>query len=147
MLPWDEQAPPAQDRELENVVVPRGPEIDPLREPALASTMAAADKAPAIAATAKNFFMGWLSCCTGGARREPDRGETLAAPRQRNFNGARRLLAICRRDVTVCNNAAARLAAAFRLSDIHDMTTPKPTILIVEDDPQIRGAGPDFLVV
>src|ERR1700682_3980626 len=123
MLPWDEQAPPAQDRELESVVVPRGPEIDPLREPALASTMAAADKAPAIAAMAKSFFMGWLSCCTGGARREPDRGETLAVPRQRNFNGARRLLAICRHNVTVCNNAAARLSAPlglFRLSRTDD---------------------------
>jgi two-component system OmpR family response regulator len=145
-LPWDEQAPPAQDREPANVVVPRGPEIDPLREPALASTMAAADKAPAIAAMAKSFFMGWLSCCTGGARREPDRAETLAVRRQRNFNDARRLLAICRRNVTVCNNAAARLAAVVRLSDIHDMTTPKPTILIVEDDPEIRRLVRDFLV-
>jgi DNA-binding response OmpR family regulator len=32
------------------------------------------------------------------------------------------------------------------LSDIHDMTTPKPTILIVEDDPEIRRLVGDFLV-
>jgi DNA-binding response OmpR family regulator len=32
------------------------------------------------------------------------------------------------------------------LSDIHDMTTPKPTILIVEDDPEIRRLVRDFLV-
>src|SRR6202171_1840066 len=125
MLPWDEQAPPAQDRELESVVVPRGPEIDPLREPALASTMAAADKAPAIAAIAKSFFMGWLSCCSGGARREPDRVETLAAPRQRNFNRARRLLAICRRNVTVCNNAAAPLFPPLSFFRHSHHNTPK----------------------
>jgi len=32
------------------------------------------------------------------------------------------------------------------LSDIPDMTTPKPTILIVEDDPEIRRLVRDFLV-
>src|SRR5258708_4696210 len=108
--------------------------------------MAAADKALTIAAMARSFFMGWLSSCTGGARCEPDRVETLAVRRQRSFNGARRLLAICRRNVTVCNNAPARLADTSGLSDIHDMTTPKPTILIVEDDPEIRRLVRDFLV-
>jgi len=73
--------------------------------------------------------------------------ETLAPQRQRNFNGARRLLAICRRNVTVCNSAAPRLAVVFRLFDIDDMTTPKPTILIVEDDPEIRRLVRDFLVL
>jgi hypothetical protein len=41
--------------------VPRGPEIDPLREPALASATPAANKAPAIAEMAKSFFMVLLS--------------------------------------------------------------------------------------
>ena len=48
-------------RELENVVVPRGPVIVPLREPALASAMVTADKAPIVATTARSFFMVWLS--------------------------------------------------------------------------------------
>jgi len=60
-LPCDEQAPPAQDRDPENVVVPRGPENDPLREPASASTTAAVDKAPTIAEMARSFFMVLLS--------------------------------------------------------------------------------------
>jgi two-component system OmpR family response regulator len=127
-------------------VVPRGPEIDPLREPALASATTAADNAPLIARMARNFFMAWLSSYTGGARREPDRMEILAAQRQRNFNGARHLLAICRHHVTVCNNAASRLARGCRLSDIRNMAMPKPTILIVEDDPEIRRLVRDFLV-
>jgi hypothetical protein len=60
-------------------VVPRGPEIDPLREPALASATVTADTAPMIAAMARSFFMVWLSFCNGGARREPGRVENLTA--------------------------------------------------------------------
>ena len=55
-------------------------------------------------------------------------------------------MAICRCRVTVCNNLAGLLADAFRLSDSQGMTLPKQTILIVEDDPEIRRLVRDFLV-
>jgi hypothetical protein len=61
MLPCDEQVPPEQLREPEKVETPRGPEIVPLREPALASTTAAVDRAPAITEMARSLFMILLS--------------------------------------------------------------------------------------
>jgi hypothetical protein len=60
-LPCDEQAPPEQEREPEKVETPRGPEIVPLREPALASATAASDSAPVTMAMATNFIMIMLS--------------------------------------------------------------------------------------
>jgi two-component system OmpR family response regulator len=69
----------------------------------------------------------------------------MDAPCQPGFAGARRLLAICRCHVTVCNKAPAALADCRRLSDIRAMAAATATILIVEDDPEIRRLVGDFL--
>jgi two-component system OmpR family response regulator len=56
------------------------------------------------------------------------------------------LLSICCSEVTVCNNPSAGLASPCRLFDIRDMTVAKATILIVEDDCEIRRLVGDVLL-
>lgn len=52
---------------------------------------------------------------------------------------------VCQRFVTVCNGALFALACAARLADAAPMTVVRPSILIVDDDPEIRRLTAEFL--
>jgi hypothetical protein len=112
-----EQVPFAQEPEACTLDVPRGPVEVPERVQALASAMAAIERAPASVDMAMSFFMVAVSLMDEGCRCG-SHARRLAAPCQPDIAAEKRLISFCRWNVTVCNNGAsglARRATLFRM--------------------------------